>query len=89
METVHTPEAMLQIKQGDCDDMSILIAALLLSIGIKCQFVALDQGKGFVHVWTAAKIGAKWIHMDATEPYQIGQHVPLVQNRDKLLIWMI
>lgn len=88
VETLHHADTILQLKAGDCDDKAILLCALLLSIGIPCRFVALDQGKGFVHVWSEAMASGKWISCDPTEPIATGKTVPLKQT-DRLVLWPV
>ncbi len=60
IETVHDPLTMIdQLKrgsaQGDCDDMSLLIATLLLSIGHQPYFRIVkyknDSQAGFQHIY--------------------------------------
>lgn len=72
-ELFHTPELLLDWKQGDCDDHAILIAALLISIGHPVQFKAVkDRSNGnlYVHVFAETKVGNRWIALDTTEPEQ-------------------
>lgn len=59
VETLHDPLTMIdQLRrgeaQGDCDDMSLLIAALLLSIGHQPYFKIVryhPQAPGFQHIY--------------------------------------
>lgn len=73
VETLHTAEKLLEIRQGDCDDKSVLLASLLESIGHPTRFVAISLIPGkFCHVFVETKIRAAWIPMDTTEPVDIG-----------------
>lgn len=57
IERVATPEATLEIAQGDCDDKATLLAALLDSIGHPSRFVAVAfDSNGFSHVLVETKI---------------------------------
>ena len=57
LERVATPEATLEIGQGDCDDKATLLAALLDSIGHPSRFVAVGfNGDGFSHVLVETKV---------------------------------
>ncbi|MES2367635.1 MAG: transglutaminase-like domain-containing protein [Pseudomonadota bacterium] len=87
-ETLQTPQATMELGQGDCDDKAILLASLLMSIGYVPRFVALNQGHGFVHVWTQVNYSGKWIDLEPTEKVMTGRGV-LVRPQDKLLIWKI
>lgn len=73
VETLHTPEKLLEIKQGDCDDKSVLLASLLEAIGHPTRFVAISLIPGkFCHVYVETKIRNSWMPLDATEPVDIG-----------------
>jgi predicted transglutaminase-like cysteine proteinase len=79
IETLHAPEWMLNIRQGDCDDKAILAAALLLSIGhspVRFIAVAFSPDR-FSHVWLQDYLGNKWVDLETTEPLPFGQSVPL------------
>lgn len=69
VETLQTPLVTMQIKQGDCDDQSVLLASLLESIGHPTRFVAIKQNffGNFVHVYTETRIGPKWYPLETTE----------------------
>lgn len=73
-ETVQTPLVTLQLRAGDCDDQSTLMAALLGSLGYKTRFktVAADPSApyAFSHVYIEIfqrKTG-QWIALDSTVP---------------------
>lgn len=73
VETVQTPEQTLQIGQGDCDDKSVLVAALLESIGHPTRFVAIGKSPDdFIHVYVQTKIGRNWVGVETTEPVELG-----------------
>lgn len=67
-EMIISPDKLLQIKQGDCDDKATITAAMLLSVGIPARFVAIHRPskKSFSHVYCEANIFGKWLPMDAT-----------------------
>lgn len=73
VETVHSPEQVLNFGQGDCDDKSILLATLLATIGHPSRFVAIGlRPRTFQHVFVETKIGNKWIPLETTEPVTMG-----------------
>lgn len=87
IETIHTPEIILRLGQGDCDDKSILFCSLAESIGHPTRFVAVGfKPDTFSHVFAETRIGNKWIASDATEPRPFGwrpgniQSVMIVHN---------
>lgn len=73
-ETVQTPLVTLQLRAGDCDDQSTLIAALLSSLGYKTRFrtVAADPSApwAYSHVFTEVfqRKRGQWISVDSTVP---------------------
>jgi transglutaminase-like putative cysteine protease len=72
-EMVQTPPRTLQIRTGDCDDKSVLLAALLASIGLPTRFTAVGFNDGpLSHVLPEVKLAAKWIPLetilDGVEP---------------------
>jgi len=65
-ETLYPPEyVMYQTQAGDCDDMSMLVAALLGSVGIPTRFKVIGQTLGsYSHVYLEAKPRDTWIPLD-------------------------
>lgn len=77
VETVSTPDIILDVMQGDCDDQSLLLACLLESIGHPTSFkIAGYNGDDFEHVYCVAFVQGEAIHMDATESEPIGWEPP-------------
>lgn len=75
-ETIQTPIQTLRIAQGDCDDKSTLVCALLESIGHPTRLVAMgfaEKGR-YSHVLPQTKIGGKWVTLETTEPWPLGKH---------------
>lgn len=68
VETLATPKATLEVASGDCDDMSVLLATLLESVGHPTRFVALafNGDENFSHVLTETRLGSKWLSLDPT-----------------------
>lgn len=74
VELLHTPENLLKIKQGDCDDKSVLIASLLESIGHKTRFKVIGQKQNsFSHVYVEVFNKGKWIALETTEDFRLGE----------------
>jgi hypothetical protein len=77
VETVHTPDQVLKIRQGDCDDKSVLLAALLESIGYETAFkVTGYHGPDYEHVYVFVRGYGLAAHLDATEPEPAGWEAP-------------
>lgn len=66
VELLMTPERTVSIGSGDCDDLSILIAALCESVGIPARFVAVQtrEDGNYSHVYPEAWIDGEWIALD-------------------------
>ena len=73
VETLQTPVATLQLQAGDCDDKSMLLAALLESIGQAARFVAVGFRPGtFCHVLVEVRVGQNWIPLETIKPVSPG-----------------
>lgn len=72
VETIQTPQATLELGVGDCDDKSVLLAALLESIGRPTRFVAIAFGANYSHVVVEARIGPKWYMLETIKPVPAG-----------------
>lgn len=67
VETLSTPERLIRVRTGDCDDMATLTAALLESIGNRTRFVALGfDGGEYSHVIVEVVLGRGWLPLDCT-----------------------
>lgn len=77
VETVSTPDVLLQVGAGDCDDKVVLLLSLLEAIGHPTRIVALAfADRQFSHVIGETKVGDKWVGLDATEPVGVGWEPP-------------
>jgi predicted transglutaminase-like cysteine proteinase len=65
-ETVQTPEHTAFINQaGDCDDFSVLEAALLGALGHATRFITIGYSPtAFSHVYLAVNLRGRWIPLD-------------------------
>jgi hypothetical protein len=74
VETIQTPIKTLQLKAGDCDDQSLILAALLEAIGHRTRFLAVGfHNKPFSHVFPETRVGSKWATMECTKPLRFGE----------------
>lgn len=76
VEVLHSARRMLELRAGDCDDMSILLGAMLESIGHPVRLVLsgpdpLKQDL-FTHIYLEVFHKGHWIPLDATMPYPMG-----------------
>jgi transglutaminase-like putative cysteine protease len=73
LETLHTTDKILEIRQGDCDDKAVLLAAMLESIGHPTRLVAVAMVPGvFVHVYVETFLRNHWMTLESTEPCEAG-----------------
>ena len=81
IELVQTPIKTLEIGCGDCDDKSTLLAALLMSIGHPCRFIAIGTvPRKFSHVFVQTQIRNHWINAETTEPWEFGRTIGRVTS---------
>ncbi len=74
LETLQDPERTLQLKSGDCDDKSTLLAALLEAIGFRTRFRAVAFRPGvFSHVFPEVQLGKRWIPLEVTACWPAGR----------------
>lgn len=86
VDTVATPILTAkEYKQGDCDDISTLLASMLLSINIPTRFAIIKVfGKEFEHVYVEAQLNGRWRAIDpVNRSSYIGWEYP---GRDKKTI---
>jgi transglutaminase-like putative cysteine protease len=76
VETLHSADRMLQFRAGDCDDMAVLLGALLKSVGHPVRIVITGpdarRPRLFSHVYLEAFHRGKWIPLDPTMPHAMG-----------------
>ena len=61
--------AVLKMKQGDCNEHSILFTALARSAGIPTRIqlgLVYQSGKFYYHAWTAAWVEDRWMEFEPT-----------------------
>jgi len=65
IELVQTCEKTLELRTGDCDDKSTLLAAMLKTAGHPARFAAVGlNGEGFSHVLVQTRIAESWIWLE-------------------------
>jgi transglutaminase-like putative cysteine protease len=74
-ETLFPPQELLKIRAGDCDDFSMLLAAMALSLGYPARLITVAANEGepqeFSHVYAEVELPAgsgNWVPMDAARP---------------------
>lgn len=71
-EKLYPPRELLKIRAGDCDDISMLLAAFLLAIGTPARWITVsvnfDNPQEFSHIYPEAEVptgSSQWIALDA------------------------
>lgn len=76
VEVLHSARRMLELRAGDCDDMSILLGAMLESIGhpVRLLLSGPDPLKQtlFTHIYLEVFHKGRWVPLDATMPHPMG-----------------
>jgi hypothetical protein len=76
VEVLHSPRRMLELRAGDCDDMTILLGSLVKSIGHPVRIVLTGPNARrpdlFSHIYLEAQCQGDWIPLDATMPFDMG-----------------
>jgi Transglutaminase-like superfamily len=69
-EKLYPPAELLKIRAGDCDDISMLLATLLMAVGYPARLMTIaapNSPDSFSHVYVEAEIPAgsnQWIPLD-------------------------
>ncbi|HSL03217.1 MAG TPA: transglutaminase-like domain-containing protein [Nitrospiraceae bacterium] len=76
VEMLHSARRMLELRAGDCDDMAILLGAMLEAIGHPVRLVIIGpdplRQDLFTHIYLEVFHKGRWIPLDATMPYPMG-----------------
>src|SRR5262245_57073589 len=85
VELLHTARRMLELRAGDCDDMTILLCAMLKSIGhpVRLALVGFNPKKKglFTHIYLEVYYRGWWIPLDPTVSRPMGWAPPLVHKQ--------
>ncbi len=85
VELLHSARRMLELKAGDCDDMTILLGAMLLSTGHPVRLVLAGFKRNrphlYSHIYLEVFVRGKWIAADATMDKPIGWAPPAFWKR--------
>lgn len=85
VELLHTARRMLELRAGDCDDMTILLCAMLKSIGrpVRLALVGFNPKRKdlFTHIYLEVFYQGRWIPLDPTVSRPMGWAPPLVRKQ--------
>lgn len=85
VELLHTARRMLELRAGDCDDMTILLGAMLKSTGHPVRIVLVgfrpNKPHAYSHIYPEVNVRGQWIPIDATVEKPIGWSPPALWKR--------
>lgn len=68
VELIHTPEKLLEIRSGDCDDFTVFLASLLGAVGYETRVAIVGPGKDvWSHTFPEVLLDGNWVPLDATK----------------------
>ncbi len=80
VELLHTARRLLELKAGDCDDMTILLGSMLKSTGhpVRLALVGFQPQRPHVytHIYPEVLVGNRWVALDATMHKPLGWAPP-------------
>lgn len=80
VELLHSARRMLELRAGDCDDLTVLLGAMLKSIGhpVRLALVGFNRKrkKLFTHIYLEVFNKGRWIPLDPTVNRPMGWAPP-------------
>jgi len=84
-ELLHSARRMLELRAGDCDDMSILLGAMLVSTGHPVRLILVgfrpNKPHAYSHIYPEVNVKGRWMAIDATMSRPIGWAPPAIWKR--------
>ena len=85
VELLHSARRMLELRAGDCDDMTILLGSMLMSTGHPVRLVLAgfrrNKPHSYTHIYPEVRVGSRWVAVDATVNKPIGWAPPALWKR--------
>lgn len=85
VELLHSARRMLELRAGDCDDMTILLGAMLMSTGHPVRLILAgfrpNKPHMYSHIYPEAFIRGRWIPIDASANRPMGWAPPALWKR--------
>src|SRR4051812_44129687 len=85
VELLHTPRRMLELRAGDCDDMTILLGSMLVATGHPVRLVLAgfrrNRPHSYSHIYLEVRLGSEWIALDPTMDRPLGWSPPTIWKR--------
>src|SRR5919108_2507350 len=85
VELLHSARRMLELQAGDCDDMTILLGAMLMSTGHPVRLVLAGfrphKPHAYSHIYPEVYVRGRWMPIDATVSRPMGWTPPAIWKR--------
>jgi transglutaminase-like putative cysteine protease len=85
VELLHSARRMLELQAGDCDDMTIVLGAMLVSTGHPVRLILAgfrpDRPHSYSHVYPEVNVAGRWIPIDASADRPLGWNPPALWKR--------
>lgn len=85
VELLHSARRMLELRAGDCDDMTILLGAMLVSTGHPVRLILAgfrpNKPHSYTHIYPEVNVRGRWIPIDATANRPLGWAAPALWKR--------
>jgi transglutaminase-like putative cysteine protease len=85
VELLHSARRMLELRAGDCDDMTILLGSMLISTGHPVRLVLAGFRRNkphcYTHIYPEVRVGHRWVAIDATVDKPMGWAPPALWKR--------
>ncbi len=91
LETVVFPRTVIEVGSGDCDDKSVLFAALAVVLGIPARFVAVKMPgiKIYTHVYPELLINGSWQPFEPTLSYALPGRSYAPEGTTKMIVEVV
>lgn len=85
VELLHSARRMMELQAGDCDDMTILLGAMLMSTGHPVRLILAgfrpNKPHAYSHIYPEVYVRGRWIPMDASAERPMGWSPPALWKR--------
>lgn len=77
-DAFQTPSRTLELRNGDCDDMTSLLGALCRSVGhqVRSRIVQTKGQPTWNHIYLVVNVNGQWMPLDASVAKPAGWEVP-------------
>jgi transglutaminase-like putative cysteine protease len=80
VEVLHSARRMLELRAGDCDDMTILLGSMLVATGHPVRLILAgfrpNKPHAYSHIYPEVNVRGRWIAIDATVDHPMGWAPP-------------